>query len=144
MRIRNLYLPILALLGVIGCATTGTAATHDAVPQFSGKVGPASACRISGAWTLTDQPIEPPAVTRCVMPWYPPNMRSANEEGEIVWRIAVDSAGVTDSSSVSVVRSSSPDLVFAVRRAALYLRFAPESGRSIIIVELPMTFTLGR
>ena len=71
-------------------------------------------------------------------------MRRANEEGEIVWRVAVDSDGVPDSSSVSVVRSSSSDLVVAVRRAAPYLRFAPQPGRTPIVVELPATFQLNR
>ena len=142
---RHAITGILALLSLgIGCATAGTTASGDVVPPFAGIVGPATACRISGAWTLAGQPIEPPAVTRCVLPRYPSSMRSANQEGDILWRVVVDSAGITDSSSVSIIRSSSPDLVVAVRQAAPYLRFAPRAGRDAIVVELPMTFTLGR
>lgn len=71
-------------------------------------------------------------------------MRRAGEEGEIVWRVAVDSAGMTDSSSVVVVRTSAPALVAAVMRAAPYLRFASQSGRPRVVVELPTTFQLNR
>jgi len=131
-------------LNVVGCATAGATSSRDDVPRIAGTLAPPNVCRINGAWTLSGQPINPPAVTRCVLPWYPEAMRNANEEGEIVWRVTVDSAGVTDSASVSVVRSSSPDLVVAVRRAAPYMRFVPQSGRGPIVVELPSTFQLTR
>jgi outer membrane biosynthesis protein TonB len=141
----DLYPAILVMLGLgVGCATSGTSASRDAVPRSAGMPASPSVCRVTGAWTFSGQPIDAPAVTRCILPWYPETMRRANEEGEIVWRVAVDRAGVTDSSSVSVVRSSSPDLVVAVRRVAPYLRFAPQPGRSPIVVELPATFQLNR
>ena len=71
-------------------------------------------------------------------------MRMANEEGEIVFHIAVDSAGLPDSSSLHVVRTSAPVLVGAVQAAAPYLRFAPALSRPVIVVEMPYTFTLSR
>jgi len=101
-------------------------------------------CRITGAWTLAGQPVDAPSVTRCVLPRFPESMRTARQEGEIVWRISVDSAGLPDSSSLRVIRTSTPTLATAVARAAPYLRFAPSPSRPIIVVELPTTFQLTR
>ncbi|HEY2378180.1 MAG TPA: hypothetical protein VGH98_19545 [Gemmatimonadaceae bacterium] len=71
-------------------------------------------------------------------------MRTAGQEGEIVFRIAVDSAGVPDSSSFRVVRTSAPALVGAVQAVVTYLRFSPSSSRPVIVIEMPYAFTLGQ
>jgi hypothetical protein len=71
-------------------------------------------------------------------------MRASGEEGQIVFRIAIDSTGVPDSTTFSVVQTSTPILVAPARAAAAYLRFAASASRPRIIVELPFTFTLGR
>jgi hypothetical protein len=71
-------------------------------------------------------------------------MRSFGEEGEIVFRIAIDSAGVPDSTTLQVVRTSTPALVGPVRAVVPYLRFAASASGTRTIVELPFTFTLRR
>jgi TonB family protein len=113
----------------------------EAFPRTAGSVAEPAACRVTGAWTLDGQSITPPAVTRCILPRYPGAMRSTGQEGDVLWRITVDSAGVPDSSSLKVIRTTSPELATAVSRAAPYLRFAA-SPHAAVIVELPTTFRL--
>ena len=103
-----------------------------------------STCRVTGAWDLIGQPVEAPTIRRCVLPWYPPIMRETNQEGEIVFRVAIDSAGVPDSSTFRVTRSSMDALVRATRIAIPYLRFEPSASGSRTIVEMPFKFSLNR
>ena len=135
---------VLLLVGLACASAPPKASVGDGVPREAGTLASAETCRITGAWAPSGQAATPPVVARCVLPRYPESMRAANQQGEIVWRVAVDSLGVTDPSSVTIVRSSAPALTVAVRRAVSYLRFAPEPGRPRLIVELPTTFTLER
>lgn len=127
----------------LSCATSQSTARGSTVPQSAGTLAASpTTCRVTGAWDASNQPVVAPAVTRCVLPWYPPRMRSAGQEGEIVFRVAIDSAGVPDVTTLRVVRTSAPALVEPVRAAVPYLRFAASHPRTV--VELPFTFTLRR
>lgn len=127
----------------ISCATSQSPAPGSTVPRSAGTLAASpSTCHVTGAWDATNQPVVAPAVTRCVLPWYPPQMRSAGEEGQIVFRVAIDSAGIPDATTLQVVRTSSPALVESVRAAVPYLRFA--ATHTPTVVELPFTFTLNR
>jgi hypothetical protein len=128
-----------------GCASSQTPPPADPLPRAAGTLAASTTtCRVTGAWSMSGEAVPPPTVTRCVLPWYPASMRTANQDGEIVFRIAIDGAGLPDSSSLRVVRTSTPALVPAVQAAAPYLRFAPALSRPVIVVEIPYTFTIGR
>ena len=131
------------LLGA-SCATTQSYSDRSDVPRLAGMVARPSTCRVTGAWDVSGQPIEHPTVTRCVVPWYPPIMRENDQEGEIVIRVAIDSAGVPDSATFRVIRTSQDALVRAARAAVPYLQFELPESRSRIVVEMPFTFTLNR
>lgn len=135
---------VLVVLAGIGCASAAGVQQTAAVPQSAGTLAASTACRVTGAWTLDGQAVKAPIVTRCVLPWFPEAMRAAGQEGEIVWRVAIDSAGIPESGSLQIVRSSSQALVAAVAKAAPFLRFAGSSARGSVIVELPTTFQLTR
>jgi hypothetical protein len=135
---------VLVIAAGIGCATAASVEQTGTVPRSAGTLAASIACRVTGAWTLDGQAVKAPTVTRCVLPWFPEAMRAAGQEGEIVWRIAVDSAGVPDASSLQIVRTSSQALVAAVAQAAPFLRFAGSSARGSVIVELPTAFQLTR
>ena len=124
------------------CATSQSQSPGATVPQSAGTVASPSTCPVTGAWDTRNQPVVAPEVTRCVLPRYPPQMRASGEEGEIVFRVAIDSAGVPDSSTLQVVRTSTPALVASIRAAVPYLRFAAMGATTV--VELPFTFTLRR
>lgn len=81
-------------------------------------------------------------VTRCVLPWYPPIMRETKQEGDIVIRVAVDSAGVPDSTTFQVIGTPNRALERAARAAVPYLQFEPLASRSRVTVEMPFTFRL--
>ncbi len=137
---------VIAALIAAACATSRSPRSDSFVPSAAGIVARTDACRVTGAWTLDGASAPPPTVTRCVLPRYPESRRSAGQQGEIVFRIMVDSAGIPDSASLRVVRTSMavPTLLAPVRAAAPYLRFAADSARPMIIVQLPFIFTLGK
>ena len=130
-----------AMLGV-ACASPRTAVTNDAVPRTAGTLATSDACHVTGAWNVRGDAVLLPIVTRCVLPRYPRSMITARQMGEIVYRIAVDSAGFPDASSLHVVRASAPALVRAAEEAAPYLRFASATSRPVVVVEMLFTFTL--
>lgn len=65
------------------------------------------------------------------------SMWTHNEEGLIIWRVVVNSAGIADTSTFRVVRSSNPLLVDAMRATLPYLRFSPDVFRPPLVVEPP-------
>ena len=132
----------LAFMASAACATSSRGSGGDTVPRSAGMLAATQACRVTGAWTVDGQRVAPPAVLRCVLPRYPESMRDARQEGEIVWRVTVDSTGLVDSASVRVMRTSASALVDAVRQAAPYLRFAAPGVHRSVIIELPTTFQL--
>lgn len=135
--------PIIVICTLaIACATSQSPASRSTVPRSAGTLASTSTCRVTGAWDDRNQPVVPPVVTRCVLPWCPPEMRTAGVEGEIVFRVAIDSAGVPDATTLQVVRTSTPDLVGSVRAAVPYMRFVASHPRTV--VELLFTFTLNR
>ena len=135
---------IVVAVVTLACAASQAGSATATVPRAAGTLATSGTCRVTGAWTLNGDAVSAPAVIRCVLPWYPNAMRAAGEEGEVAFRIAVDSAGVPDSASLRVVRTSAPALVAAVQAAVPYLRFAPAPSRPRVVVEMPFTFTLGR
>ena len=138
---RLTVLPASVMLGV-ACAPAPAPVTTDAVPRTVATLATPNACHVTGAWSLSGESVQPPLVTRCVLPRYPRSMMTAGEQGEIAYRIAVDSAGVPDASSLHVVRTSAPALVKAAEAAAPYLRFASGTSRPAVVVEMTDTFTL--
>ena len=132
-----------ALVGV-ACASRPTPVTSDTVPRTAGTLATTDACHVTGAWNLSGESVPPPSVTRCVLPRYPRALIAADQKGEIVYRIAVDSAGHPDTSSLRVIRTSAPALVRAAEAAAPYLQFASARSRPVVVVEMLYTFTLER
>ena len=128
----------------LACASPQTPVPANSVPRTAGTVASSTACRVSGAWNMSGVSVPAPSVARCVLPRYPSSMRAGDQQGEIVFRVAVDSAGRPDSSSLRVVRTSTRALVAALQAAAPYLRFEPAASRPVIVVEMPYTFTLER
>lgn len=130
-------------IGLAACASASRGPQPE-VPRQAGELAAATSCGPPKAWTVDGQSAAAPAVVRCVIPWYPSSMRTHNEEGQIIWRVMVDSAGIADTATFRVVRSSNPLLVDAVRATLPYLRFSPDVHRPRLVVELQDTFTLNR
>ncbi|MEO7217726.1 MAG: TonB family protein [Gemmatimonadaceae bacterium] len=97
------------------------------------------------AWDLSGNVTTTPAVKTCVTPHYPPELLAAGQAGEVVVHVVVDSAGVPDSKTIRVVRSTGgAAFERAVIDALQYVRFVPAgAGESRpIVVEMPTTFTI--
>lgn len=133
---------MLSLIPVVSCAvaTGGLRGTDERFMDAAPDV-----CRASGAWDLNGRPLAIPKVARCVVTRYPSSLRDIGEEGEVRVRFLVDSAGISDSSSIRVVKLVG-DLEFAraVLVATPFLRFTPAPAGSLrpIVVEMPTTFTI--
>lgn len=134
-----LYLTLVA-----GCATSGSTGS-SAVPSAYGRVGPPSACVVTGAWSTEGTPIRAPTVESCALPLYAGALRSAGEEGRVIVRLQVDSAGLPIPKSIQIMTSTSNALSDAVRASVRYVRFSPRASTEPrpVIVEMPFVFTLG-
>jgi TonB family protein len=115
-----------------------------AVPRDVGQVvGEVDACAVTGAWAA-GAPASRPRVVRCVLPRYPDDLRRGGVEGKVVVRVAVDSAGRPDSTSLQVISASTPALAASATRSVPHLRFAPAGAGEArpVVVEMPYTFTV--
>jgi TonB family protein len=132
---------LAAWLFVAACASSRPA---DAVPQDVGQVvANAAACPVTAAWAA-GAAAAIPRVIRCVLPRYPDDLRHGGVEGKVVIRVAVDSAGVPDSTSLQVVSATTAGLAAAASRSVPHLRFAPARAGEPrpVVVEMPYTFAV--
>jgi TonB family protein len=62
--------------------------------------------------------------------------------GTVVVRVAVDSAGVPDSTSLQLISATTAGFAAAARRSVPHLRFAPARAGEPrpVVVEMPYTF----
>jgi len=128
----------------IGACTSARGSAGASVPADAGQVvADVTACPVTSAWNGAANAAKP-AVTRCVLPRYPDDLRRRGVEGKVVVRVAVDSAGVPDSTSLQVVSATTAELATAAQRSVPHLRFAPaRAGDSRpVVVEMPYTFTV--
>lgn len=78
-------------------------------------------------------------------PAYPEDLRTRSIEGRAIVQFVVDSSGVADTASFSVLDASHEEFVVAVREALPRMRFAPaEQGGSRVrqLVQIPFTFKI--
>ena len=78
---------------------------------------------------------------------YPPEMRFANREGEVLAQFVVDEQGVADMSTFKTLKSTDPAFADAVRAAVPTMGFKPArvKGRAVKqLVQQPFTFSLAR
>lgn len=84
-------------------------------------------------------------IKHAVPPKYPPELRAANIEGEVVVRFVVDTLGFAEMRTFRVLRSTHQAFDQSVREALPLMRFVPArlGGLAVRqIVEEPFTFTL--
>ena len=139
----SLVAALAASLWVAACASAASGG-GVAVPRDVGQVvGEVDACPVTGAWAA-GAPASRPRVVRCVLPRYPDDLRRSGVEGKVVVRVAVDSAGRPDSTSLQVISASTPALAAAASRSVPHLRFAPAGAGEArpVVVEMPYTFTV--
>src|SRR5690242_10901271 len=123
--VHNRATSLLAIcLLAASCASPQSLEAGLTIPPSAGTSAPLSACLVTGAWDSDNHQVTPPAVIRCVVPEYPRRMRAAGEQGDIVIRVAIDSAGVPDTTTLHVVRATTASLVAPTRAAIPYLRFS--------------------
>ena len=96
------------------------------------------------AVALTD---EPPALLAAPMPAYPPLLRQAGIQGDVVVQAVIDTLGRAEAASLRVVRSANPGFdqpsLECVRRALF--RPGRVGGRAVrVLVNVPLAFTLRR
>lgn len=106
------------------------------------------------AETSTDQPRFGTRVTAQVTPLpgsrapkYPPDLRAAGIEGEVLVQFVVDTTGRAEMASLEVLQSSHEAFAEAVRVALAEMRFttADVSGRKVRqLVQLPFVFGISR
>ena len=128
---------------VVACSPSRGSA-GIAIPTDTGQVvADVAACPVTAAWT-GGASAAIPAISRCVLPRYPDDLRRRGVEGRVVVRVAVDSAGVPDSTSLQVVSATTAGLAAAAQRSVPHLRFAPARAgeRRPVIVEMPYAFTV--
>ena len=78
---------------------------------------------------------------------YPPEMKDANREGEVLAQFVVDEEGSVDMSTFEVLKTTDPAFSDAVRAAVPTLGFKPArvKGRAVKqLVQQPFTFSLAR
>ena len=78
---------------------------------------------------------------------YPPEMKDANREGEVLAQFVVDEQGLVDMSTFKTLKSTDTAFTDAVRAAVPTLGFKPArvKGRAVKqLVQQPFTFSLGR
>ena len=79
------------------------------------------------------------------MPAYPPALRNAGVEGEVLATFVVDDLGVPDESSLKILKSTHESFSDAVRSALPLMRFRPArvGGRTVRqLVQLPFKFSI--
>jgi TonB family protein len=131
--------------GTAGCAS-GSQLVRTGVPRAAGTVVHPRHCQVNTALTADGARVSAPVVIRCILPWYPEDLRRGGVSGEAVMQFPVDSAGQPDPSAVQPVRVSHKAFGEAVSRAVSYLRFqAAKSGEPRpVIVQMSFTFTIAR
>lgn len=136
----------LMLAALAACSAAPRPVLAGDVPPEAGQSLPAQSCRPEAAWDMAGNRVAPPEPLRCLFPWYPRSMRTANEQGELRGRIAVDSAGVPQLATLQVQLVTNHALVDAVRSALAYVRYAPiRPGESRpVYIHLEYKFTLTR
>ena len=78
-------------------------------------------------------------------PVYPPDLRIARTQGEVLVQFVVDTAGLPEMASFKVLRSSHALFTESVRAAVANFRFSPAelNGRKVrVLVQQPMNFNL--
>ena len=78
-------------------------------------------------------------------PRYPPDLRAANVEGEVLVQFVVDTAGVPDMASFKVLRSSHAEFTKAAQAHVSTARYYPAvlRGRKVRqLVQQPFNFSL--
>ncbi len=79
-------------------------------------------------------------------PRYPPSLRKARVNGEVIAQFVVDTDGRVDSTTFKAIRSTDPLFTEAVRQALLRYRFTPAEIRGHKVkqvVQQPFQFSLG-
>lgn len=95
--------------------------------------------------TQVEKPAE--AIATNEPPRYPEALRAANIEGTVTATFVVDTTGVADQGSLTILESTHPLFTQEVRAALPRMRFIPAEigGRRVrMLVQLPFTFTLAR
>ncbi len=136
-----LLITLAFLSAPVGCVTL--ARNVSSSPQYSSV--PTEYCKVAHAWDLSGNTVVVPAVVTCAVALYPPELRAAGREGEVIVRMVVDGAGIPDSPSIRVIRSNGGRAFErAVLAASKYMRFAPGGRETIrpVVVEMPTSFTI--
>ena len=148
---------MLLVLGVMGACSEGT---PNAPQRRESSVAPATAAQP----TTVAQPATAaqPAQTEFLefqvqreakqipgtgLLRYPPAMRTANREGEVLVQFVVDERGNVDLTTFKVLKSTDPAFTAAVRAALPTMRFTPANVKGRVVKQLvqqPFTFALGR
>lgn len=89
--------------------------------------------------------ITAPTVARHVPPKYPPMLRSANIEGEVLVEFVIDERGALDAPSVRVLKMTHPEFLKAAMDVLPRFTFRPARAgacRVSYVVAVPMVFSL--
>jgi TonB family protein len=92
-----------------------------------------------------DQPVR--LLPGAAQPTYPPALRAASTQGDVLAQFVIDTAGYVIPGSLNVLRSSHEEFTNAVRAAVYSMRFSParHGGRKVIqAVQQPFEFRLAR
>jgi periplasmic protein TonB len=115
----------------------GDPASAPLDPAQDGDGGPLCECLVQERPELLAGP--PPA--------YPPALREAGVEGDVVIQVVVDTLGRPEPASARIVQHAAPGFETSALRAILAARFRPARvwGRAVrVLVQVPVAFNLHR
>jgi protein TonB len=88
-----------------------------------------------------------PEMLSMPQPEYPPLLRTAGIEGEVVVQVVIDTMGGAEPNSLKIIRSPNPGFDQPVKSAVLRALFRPArvDGRAVrVLTRIPIRFTLRR
>jgi TonB family protein len=133
-------LPPVDLTKIIGTTLSTPLTSSGYAP------GPVSAPLLPGEGVYVPSLVqESPELLSAPTPAYPPLLRAAGVQGQVIVTAVVDTLGLAENGSVRIVRSDNPGFEAAALATVRAARFRPARiyGRAVrVLVQLPVVFRL--
>ena len=151
---RVLFLALLAGTG-IACAQRNVSevtrrierdrAEQELVRPFGALVCPDTAIAADTVYMPGNVDVPAMALATSVQPAYPPDLRNAGVQGEVIMQFVVNTAGCAEPASIRALAATNPGFVPNVQAALRRLRYEParHGGKRVAqMVQQTFTFTL--